>query len=295
MSTPVASASPPVPPDTNPYRFGYRYVTRPGSNGEDVFDQVPLTLEAVLHPLFGDFITQNIIHNTERDYLRSACEARLRRASGVLVLSDCLIDWGEAGIRPMCPDVAVMLDVADPDLSRDTFYTAREGIWPRLIVEIVVPHTRETDIRKVDLYYQLRIPEYVMIDQPSENGSRSLIHRRWEPTGWVETPGGDNGVVLQAVGLRLCLRDERAVCFDATTGEKILDYHELMEAVRRLKEEHANLQARNELLRKNIRWQEVNATSWQTAQEQTCVRDDVERRIRELEAELRRLRGQSPG
>ena len=34
----------------DPYRYGWRYVCRPGANGRKVWEQVPLTLEDVLHP-----------------------------------------------------------------------------------------------------------------------------------------------------------------------------------------------------------------------------------------------------
>ncbi len=260
MTTPVASASPPAR-DADLYRYGWRYVKRPGTNGEDVYDQVPLTLEDVLHPQEDDVIPKNPVHNLERDYIRRACLSRLRGTARVLVLSDCLIDWGNAGINPLSPDVSVFFNVADPDMQGGTFYTARQGTWPSLVLELVSPHTRSNDITKIDLYLQLGIPEYVMIDQQREDGPRSLIHRRWEPTGWIVTPGDENGVLLQAANVRLRLRDNRAVCFDATTGEEILDYLDLEEQ-------------RDELQK---------------------ALTDAEQRVRDLEAELQRLRGQPPG
>jgi Uma2 family endonuclease len=260
MTIPVASTAPPVD-YAHLYRYGYRYVKRPGTNGEDVYDQVPLTLEDVLHPLEGDVIPENTVHRPEGDYIRRACQSRLRSVAGVLVTSDCLIDWDHPTIRSMSPDVAVIFNVADPSLPRGTFYTAQEGTRPSAVVEIVSPHTRTNDITKIDLYYQVQVPEYVMIDQEREDGPRSLIHCRWEPTGWVVTVGDQNGVVLQAAHVRLRLRDNRVVCFDATTNEEILDYLDLEENRDELQE----------------------------------ALDEAERRVRDLEAELRRLRGEPPG
>jgi colicin import membrane protein len=256
-------------------------VTRSGANGEGGYDEVPLTLEDVLHPLEDDIIPEDTFHNTDRAYIKSACQSRLRDRSGVLVMSDCLIDWNHASIRPMSPDVSVIFDVADPGMRRGTFYSAREGTWPRAVVEIVSPHTRSTDLAKIDLYCQLQIPEYVMIDQQRDDGPRSLIHRRWDSIGWIETPGDANGVLLQAANVRLSLRDERVVCFDATTGEEILDYIDLEEA-------HDELQDANTEL------QEALEASQREVREQTRGREDAERRMRDLEADLRRLRGEPP-
>ena len=124
MTTPVASAAPPAQ-DTNPFPYGYRYLQRPGTNGDVVHDQVPLTLEDVLHPLEDDVISENTDHNNERDYIKRACRSRLRRRTGALVMSDCIIDWDHPTIRPMSPDVSVIFEVADPQLRRE--YRRRLG------------------------------------------------------------------------------------------------------------------------------------------------------------------------
>ncbi len=302
--------------DTNPYPYGYRYVQRAGTNGEVVHDQVPLTLEDVLHPLEDDVISENTDHNTDRDYIKRACLSRLRRVTGALVMSDCIIDWDHPTIRPMSPDVSVIFDVADPNMRRGTFYTAREGTWPSAVVEIVSPHSRTNDIRKIDLYYQLEIPEYVLIDQERDDGPRALIHRRWEPTGWVETRDGGNGVVIQAANVRLRLRDDHVVCFDATTDAEILDFLDLEEDRDELRED------RDELREANTQLQETLEATERKLRDQACAREDAERklreeararedaerklrdqaradkdaerRVRDLEAELRRLRGEPP-
>ncbi len=188
----------------------------------------------------------------------------------------------------MSPDVSVIFDVADPNMRRGTFYTAREGTWPHAVVEIVSPHTRENDVTKIDLYYQLEISEYVMIDQERDDGPRSLMHRRWESTGWVETPGSANGVVLQAANVRLRLRDNRLICFDATSDEEILDYLDLEEDRDELQE---TLTATQRKLREETLARE-NAE--REARDQKQAREDAERRLRNLETELRRLRGEPP-
>ncbi len=204
MTTPVASAAPPAR-YADEFLYGLRYVQRAGTNGEVVFDEVPLTLEDVLHPLEGDVIPEHPFHGEDRDYLRRACHSRVLDDSGVVVLSDCLIDWGNAGIRPLSPDVSIIFDVPDSYRPSGMFWTAREGTRPRLVLEIVSPHTRSNDVEKIALYHQLGIPDYVIIDQHRENGPRSLVHYRWEPAGYVEVPGSANGVLLACVNVSLCV------------------------------------------------------------------------------------------
>ena len=47
---------------TDPYRYGWRYVERWGEDGTLVVEQVPLTLEDVLHPQEGDYVIQSDAH-----------------------------------------------------------------------------------------------------------------------------------------------------------------------------------------------------------------------------------------
>jgi colicin import membrane protein len=301
MTTPVASAAPPAP-SVEPLPYGWRLVERPGANGKVEYDQVPLSLEDVLHPQEGDEIPEHPVHNTERDYIKRACRSRLHGVRGVLVLSDCLIHWGSAGIRALSPDVSVIFNVPDTHVPGGMFYTAREGTRPRLVVEIVSPHTRSNDVTKITLYHQLGIPDYVMIDQQRENGPRSLVHYHWEQAGYRTVPGSENGVLLQCANVRLCLRDNGAVCFDATTGEEILDYHDLEEQRNELEEAHDKLQQERDDLAKerdevaeerDDLAKELKAAE-REIQDQTRAREDAERRLRDLEAELHRLRGEPP-
>jgi len=48
--------SPPIAPTRVPFRYGWRFVPRPTPDDPRHLEQVPLTLEDVLHPEAGDFI-----------------------------------------------------------------------------------------------------------------------------------------------------------------------------------------------------------------------------------------------
>src|SRR5438046_10546954 len=83
----------------NPFAYGWRYVTRLLPNGRKDLDRIPLTLEDVLHPREGDVIPEAPRHELERDYLAGVFRTRRGRRRGFWVFSDCLIDWGIAGLR----------------------------------------------------------------------------------------------------------------------------------------------------------------------------------------------------
>src|SRR5207253_1953539 len=104
------------------------YVTRTRLDGTVEMDQVPLTLEDVLHPQEDDVIPEAPIQEQERGDMARIFRTRLNRVEGGLVLSDCIVDWGVLGIRNHSPDVSVFDGVVvQPDPQRGTFYLAASG------------------------------------------------------------------------------------------------------------------------------------------------------------------------
>ena len=89
MSTVSTSRPPKQPPgEPDPFRYGWRFVRVTRPDGVEELDQVPLTLEDVLHPEEGDFIVQSNPHDIDRAYLRAVFEARLEDDSTAVVLSE---------------------------------------------------------------------------------------------------------------------------------------------------------------------------------------------------------------
>ncbi len=193
------------------------------------------------------------------------------------MLSDCLVNWGVLGIRNHSPDISVFTDLKRPPPERiGIFDLATSGGCCRLAIEIVSPDTRTNDVvHKVAEYYQAGVPVYVIVDQEREDGPRELRGYQWTPTGYAPIPLNAQGrLPLPSLGLHLGMRANRVVCYDAQTGEEIGDYTQVDEARQREAEARraAEAQARRE------------AEARQTA----------EARLQELEAELRRLRGEGP-
>ena len=151
--------------------YGWRLVTQTGPDGRLIYTEIPLTLEDVLHPQEGDVIPENTQHDAERNYLAGVARARVAGRGDALVLSDCLIDWGVPGVRPLAPDLAPVFGVVDPGRNRGTFRVVEEGAAPCLVVEIVSPRTRENDVvHKLALYHRARVPWYFLVDQEEEDG-----------------------------------------------------------------------------------------------------------------------------
>src|SRR5262245_23594850 len=153
---PQSPTGPTAPPPENPYRYGWRYVKRTGPDGKVEFDQVPLTLEDVLHPQEEDVILNNDVHEMECSYLAGVMRSRPLGPAHVKVTSDMLIDWGVPDLRDTGPDVAVFVGLREqPELGKGTFHLKEWGGRCLLTVEIVSPSTRVNDVvHKFHEYHQ---------------------------------------------------------------------------------------------------------------------------------------------
>jgi Uma2 family endonuclease len=238
---------------------------------------VPLTPDDLLHPQEHDQIPENTTQERDRTYLAGALRLRLRHRPRVRVLSDCLVDWGVPDLRNHSPDISVFGAVDDPDWQGGLFRVAEHGARPLLVIEIVspdavAPRARGNDVViKVDHYYRAGVPLYAIIDQEEEGGPRRLLGYRRGRRAYVPLPLDELGrLQLKPVGVLLGLRANEAVCYDARTGEEILDLAGMAQA------RAAEAQARA-----------AEAQARQAAEDALAA---SQARIRELEARSRRRR-----
>jgi hypothetical protein len=262
------------------FPYGWRYVKR-----GDTFDQVPLTLEDVLHPQEDDFIAGNTLHDKDCNYLKYVFESRPLAPPVGLVSHDLIINWGVPGIGNHCPDLAVFVGLSHDPGQIGTLDLASLGGRCELVVEVVSPSTRNNDVvHKYDHYYRVGIPLYFIIDQKEEDGPRSVHAYRHTPTGYVEDPADDQGrVALPPLGLLLGLRDNRAVCFDAATGKERRDYTRLDQDCERL--EDLTVQQREAALQQKE--EADRAITEQVDARQAAERLAAEAQRREAEAQRR--------
>ncbi|ABU56742.1 Uma2 family endonuclease [Roseiflexus castenholzii] len=210
--TPAADA-----PADDPFRYGWRFVPRPTPDDPRHLEQVPLTLEDVLHPEVGDFIVHSDRHETDRMYLTEVLRARLESSGAAIVLSDVRIAWDIPDLRPHGPDVMVIPGIRERQ-NWSTFEVAVEGARPALIIEITSPETRENDLeRKVAHYARAGVAQYVIVDDMGRGRTRRLrlLDYRLEHGHYVAHPADANGrVYLAMANLWLGIEGDHVVCYD---------------------------------------------------------------------------------
>lgn len=229
------------PPEDDPFRYGWRYVPRVGPDGAKTLEQIPLSLEDVLHPEEEDFIVHTDGHNEDCAYLKAVFKSRLADVRNSVVLSDCRIDFDVEGVRPLGPDVAVFFEV-ERHIDWSTFYLGEEGARPALVVEVTSPDTRKNDVGiKVDYYHRAGIPYYVIADVYREQGNDrriELIGYKAAPDGYVRYAPDEQGRIwLDPVRLWLGFTHDRRggylrlACFDPDTGEEVGDYEAVVDSL----------------------------------------------------------------
>lgn len=184
-----------LPPDNDPYRYGWREVLQVTENGEEELVYIPLTLEDILHPEEDDRRMHAKDHERTCFYLYGAIDMNFSDDPHITVLPDVRIDWNVPGLRPMTPDIAVVFNVRE-ETNWSTFSVADEGTAPSLVIEMTSPTTRNVDlITKKERYAQVGVPFYFIIDTiprrvPVE---RRLIGYRLSGNQYVEIQPNEQG------------------------------------------------------------------------------------------------------
>lgn len=282
MSTRVESRQKREPtPQEDRWYYGWRYVKQTGPDGQVKMVQVPLTEEDVLHPQEDDFIVQNDDHTRDCHYLKTILDAHLADRPGVHVFYDHRMDWGVEGIEPHGPDFAVVEGFPeDWDGQRGTFRLTEFGARTLLVIEVTSPTTRRGDLnQKVTEYYQAGIPYYAVVDRQFQGGEqpRLFAYGAGEQGYVLVETDAEGWLPLEPIGLWLRFEEGRLACRDAG-GRRLRAYREVMQGARQA-EERAEAEARAR--------QEAQASAEAEAQ----ARQQAEERIRQLEAEINRLRG----
>lgn len=216
----------PPPPDS--FRFGWRDVKQIDPDGSEQWVQVPLTPADLLHPRRGYVTPQTAWHSDDRIYLANTLQWRLSGNPRMLVLSDCLVNWGVRGLGHPSPDISVFDNVRDPERDRWILHVKREKARPIFVIEIVTPDAYEPQSRdndvviKVREYYRAGVPLYVIVDQEREDGPRKVIGYRRGAGKYVRIRSEWQGrLLLKPVRLWLGLRDERVVCWEENSEKEI--------------------------------------------------------------------------
>ena len=295
---------------------------RPTPDNPHHLEQVPLTLEDVLHPEVGDFIVHSDRHETDRMYLTAVLRARLESSGIAVVLSDVRIAWDIPDLRAHGPDVMVIPGIRERQ-NWSTFEVAVEQTRPALIIEITSPETRNNDLEiKVEHYARAGVAQYVIVDDLSRGGERRLrlLDYRLAAGRYVAHPPDAAGRVnLVIANLWLGIERDHVICYDEH-GVAFGDYTTVVRraaeaeeqarreaaaraeaeeqarreaAARAEAEEQARREAaaRAEAEEQARREAAARAEAEEQARREAAARAAAEARLRELEEELRRLRG----
>lgn len=270
-----------LPDSADRFRYGWRYVPYERPDGTFVFEQVSLTLEDVLHPQEGDFIVQSRSHHRICAYLYNVFHARVSASASAVVLSDVRVAWDVPGLKPHGPDIAVILGVHE-QRNWSTFDVAAEGVRPVCIIEVTSPETRSLDlVDKRDEYDLAGVPLYIIVDVTQRRGQilvRLLGYQRVADAYEVLSPDKRGWLWIEPVRLWLGIRDNEVYCFDES-GSQIGDYATVVAAW--AAEVDARVSAEARALEAEVR-----------ADSEAQARIATETRLHELEAEVRRLRGE---
>lgn len=240
MATIIEEVRRPGDSDPDPYRYGWRYRQHQHPDGTIEFEQVPLTLEDVLHPQEGDQVTHSNAHQRRRRYLVDVLEAQLRHDPSAVVLDDVRIAWDIPDLGAHGPDIAVILGVREPKTNWRTFSVAEEGVRPAILFEITSPETAGIDRSvKLEEYELTGVPLYIIVDGVSRrrNTAVRLLGYELVPAGYETLRPDERGWLwLDPLRIWLGIADEEIVCYNAA-GQPLGDYRLLVTA---LEEERAS-------------------------------------------------------
>ncbi|WP_161967829.1 Uma2 family endonuclease [Fimbriiglobus ruber] len=239
--------------------------------------RVPLTDWDILHPQEGDFIAQSRYHGDNRCYLWTVFKTYAVGKPELTTLYYTGVDWQVAGIEHHAPDVTVIEGMTRPLDPFQALVNLREsGGRPVLVIEVTSPSTREIDLNEKAIeYHKVGIPYYVIVDTPINPGDTtvSVIGYQYMPEGYLRMSADpDRGIWIPTVGLWFRVEKSRVVCY-TEQNERVLDY---MELAQRKKDFESDIEEAKE------RTRIANAEY-----------DELVARIAQMEAELRRLRGDS--
>jgi len=195
-----------------------------------------------------------------RDWMFRVLEIFRQRYAGqqVYLASDLLVYYLDGSpSKFIVPDCFVVLD--HPPGRRRTFQTWKERRVPDVVFEVTSRGTSSVDIvDKPVIYENMGVKEYFLYDPTADDLEPPLQGYRMIDGCLRQIPQSDGRLRCETLGVDLYLRDHDLVIVDSETGEEQLTKADLMD------EEHA-------------------------------ARLAAEARLREVEAELRRIKDNNGG
>ena len=285
LADPLPADAISAPKKNDPYRYGWRERPRTLPNGQKIYERIPLTLEDIIHPQVGDFRIQSHQHERICTYLRALFRERFASDPTTIVLGDVLVDWATDEMRGHGPDVAIIFNVQQKQ-NWSTFHEAEEGTKPSLIIEVTSPSTYSVDlVTKVGHYAQVGVEWYAIVDIVIRRDMplKRLLGYQLTGDGYKPFEPNEKGWLwLAPVNLWLGWRGEDIACYDAAGNLVEVGNSRVAtaqsRAVAEQRADDAEQRADDEA--------QARVVAEQRANEEAQARQ-------QLEAELRRLRGEA--
>ncbi len=275
------------------FYYGHRLVETEDDEGNYRVQYVPLAQDDFLTPQHGDHFVQGTLHVRDVNDLESIVHYALRERFDLTVFSDLKMEWPDPTWYSPAPDVSVVPNVNEPERPRGRFRIEEEGTQPTLVIEMVSPRYVRPDLfDKVFIYQRAGIDEYIIIDSGLREGRTAVDYivggYRLEGERYRPIQPDENGFVLSRVANLLFGPSgdhQKFHVLDAKTRTRILSDRERAEAEReRAEAEHKRAEAEHE----------ARVLAEQRVQYEAGARESAEAQVRELAAELARLRGEQP-
>lgn len=225
----------PVPSEPEPDEQAVEeYVFRPalGPDGEVTVEQLPLTLELLLHPREGDKVTQSNPHARMLHPLFDALRRYLERQPHLAVFTDLLIFWGIPGLRRVSPDVSVIEGLADREAVDGSLDLGDEPeARVRLVVEVVSTGSRMQRLKdeeyNPEVFQKAGVDDYLLVypRRPGAADGPRLRLLTLDGSGRYREaePDRRGRWLLRSVNVRVGVDDEeQLVLEDAVTGDRLL-------------------------------------------------------------------------
>ncbi|MCU0491684.1 MAG: Uma2 family endonuclease [Chloroflexaceae bacterium] len=241
-----------APADAFPY--GWRYVRHDKPDGTWVMEQVPLTLEDVLHPQEDDQATHSSAHQRRCAYFFNVLRAQVQHDRTAVVLHDVRIAWDVPELGAHGPDIMLIFGVREVK-NWSTFDVAAEGTRPSMIIEVVSPETRAVDVyHKLDEYDMAGVPLYVIVDTVQRRGQRMMRLLGYQQTkaAYVPLQPDSRGWLwLEPVRLYLGVEENEVYCYDEH-GVRLGDYADLARALEAAQQAQSEAAARIKALEEEL-------------------------------------------
>jgi Uma2 family endonuclease len=253
---PLADWEEEIPPrSADPFRYGSRWRKVHLPNGEVTEQQIPLTAEDLLNPELGDEVTQSEAHFQFLHWLTDLLLRHYRTREDIKLAGDMKMFWGIPGLKEPSPDIAIIPGVRKKfDMDRGSFDVVEEGVHPCLIIEVVSAtdsEVRRNDYeKKVKIYQQAGIPEYLICDPPTSVTQERLLLTgyRLRPNGQYSRiqPDAQGRLLSETTGLLFGVGPDgqTLTILDTRTGEWLVDAGDLARREAEARTAAENLAAR---------------------------------------------------